>query len=60
MQLIMVQMSGSGRIIAEYFDILKKIWGGSQAVTLLSSAIVSQETSQNKEEPVSDSETDEL
>ena len=52
--------SGSGRIIAEYFDILKEIWGGSPAVTALSSAIASQDTSQNKEEPDSDSETEDL
>ena len=49
--------SGSGRIIAEYFDILKKIWDGSPA---LLSAVTSQETSQNKEKSASDSETEEL
>ena len=49
--------SCSGRIIAEYFDILKKIWDGSPA---LLSAVTSQEKLQNKEESDSDSETEEL
>ena len=40
--------SGSGRIIVEYFDILKEIWGKSLAVTVLSSAIASQEHCKTK------------
>ena len=52
--------SGSGRIIAGYFNTLRETWGGGPAVTLLPSAVFSQKTSYDKEESDSPSETEEL
>ena len=48
--------SGSGKLVSENFELLRDIWGGSAAVTLLPSAITLQDNQHDIESAVSDSE----